>query len=589
MERNSIIGLVLIAFIMIVWFEFLSPKPQPKPKVTPPVVTLKDSTPATPVIRSDSAARVAAVSTLGKFSQAATGTEQFIDVETPLYKARLSTKGATIKSFQTKKYLDFNQKPAELISNPQGSLSLLFSTKDGKVINTSSLYFQSHATSDKITVGESGTKTIPFELVLDNGKKIEIVYEISGDSYRLGYKVNLEGITEDIAGYEYQTVWTGGLLNTEKNKEDEARNACAYAYAGGELVKLDAEKVTETYRTEPGGQIAWVATKIKYFTAALIPSATDKTNGAYLSGFRTTNDAKDVFEDYTTALKMPIPPDAKSVKNSFTVYLGPLDYELVKDNGVKLEKIMDFGWEFVTRPFAEYFILPIFEFLNKFISNYGIIIIVFSLIIKLVTFPATMSSMKSMKKMSALQPQLQAMQEQYKSDPQRLQKETMKIYKEAGVNPLGGCLPQLIQLPLLYAMYNVFHASIQLRQAGFLWAKDLSLPDSILDFPFSIPLYGDHVSLYGILMGVAFFFQQKITPQTAAGSNQQMAVFNKIFPFIFVIMFNNLPAGLGLYYFMFNLFGLAQQAWNNYTTPKPTAVVVQPPTSGKKQKKLERA
>jgi YidC/Oxa1 family membrane protein insertase len=186
-----------------------------------------------------------------------------------------------------------------------------------------------------------------------------------------------------------------------------------------------------------------------------------------------------------------------------------------------------------------------------------------------------------------LQPQLQAVQEKYKDDPAKLQSELGKIYKEAGVNPLSGCLPVLLQMPLLIAMYNVFSASIQLRQQSFLWADDLSAPDAVIHFPFSIPLYGDHIAVYPILMAISIYVQQKITPQQSGAMADQMKIMTYIFPIMMLLFFNNLPAGLGLYYFMFNVFGLVQQVYTNSTLPKPVAKPAQAisPNGTKKKKK----
>jgi YidC/Oxa1 family membrane protein insertase len=246
---------------------------------------------------------------------------------------------------------------------------------------------------------------------------------------------------------------------------------------------------------------------------------------------------------------------------------------------------MDFGWDWLTRPFAEYVILPVFGWMNGFVGNYGLIIIIFAFLIKLVTYPLSMASTKSMKKMSALQPVLKELQEKYKDNPAKLQSELGRIYKEAGVNPIGGCLPVVLQMPLLFAMFYVFRSSIELRQHSFLWAKDLSVPDSIFDFAFSIPMYGNHIAVFPILMAVTVFIQQKITPSTQ--SNEQMKVMMYMFPAMMLLFFNNMPAGLGLYYLMFNIFSVAQQFYINKTTtaddmPK---VNLAPASSGGARKK----
>ncbi len=584
MDRNSLIGLLLIGLIFIVWMQLLSPskpKPKPLPKTT-------DTTASAAVIDSDSLKKLEAyqkTNALGVFSPAAEGEEKLITVETDLFTAVLSSKGATLKSFVQKKYLNQERKPFDLITSPSGATALFFQTRDGKNINTTDLYFTPKVSSEKVTLTGKQSEKIPFELVLPDGKKIEITYTIVGNLYRLDYQTNLVGLSDIVINGEYQVVWNGGLAHSEKNKLDEALRSYAHAIQAGELLKLDAEKAGETKKENPDGKTKWVSVQSKYFIAAII--AENESKGAYLQGYRNTDDEKLVFEDYTVALREDLPFKQSEVKGNFALYVGPLDYDLLKDNGVGLERALDFGWEWLTRPFAEWLIVPVFNFLNQYIASYGLIIIIFAFLIKLVTYPLTAASTNSMKKMATLQPQLQAVQEKYKDDPAKLQTELGKIYKEAGVNPLSGCLPVLLQMPLLIAMYNVFSASIQLRQQSFLWADDLSAPDAVIHFPFSIPLYGDHIAIYPILMAISIYVQQKITPQQSGAMAEQMKIMTYIFPIMMLLFFNNLPAGLGLYYLMFNVFGLVQQVYTNSTLPKPVAKPVQAisPNGAKKKKK----
>ncbi|NTV54548.1 MAG: membrane protein insertase YidC, partial [Syntrophaceae bacterium] len=361
-----------------------------------------------------------------------------------------------------------------------------------------------------------------------------------------------------IAGNEYQLNWDGGLVYSEKDHKDESANALAGAYLGGGLLKLDASDAKKSYREEESGKAEWIAVRNKYFVSALIPQRS--TEGVYLQGSKT---AGSEVENYVAALKMAVPAGQNTVDDRYRLYVGPLDYNTVRSLGIGLEKIMDFGWDWLTRPFAEYLILPIFNWMNKVVTNYGLIIIIFAFLIKMVTYPLSLASTKSMKKMSALQPMMQELQEKYKNDPAKMQSELGRIYKEAGVNPLGGCLPTVIQMPLLFAMFYVFRSSIQLRQHGFLWVKDLSVPDSVFNFGFALPLYGDHIAIMPILMAVTVYVQQKITPTTQ--SNEQMKIMLWMFPAMMLLFFNNMPAGLALYYLMFNIFSIAQQAYINAT------------------------
>ena len=554
MDRNSVTGLALIGLIMIVWLQFMSPDK----KLVKPITAVKTEKVELQA-QAVQASLVPVAENFGAFASSASGKEQLLKVENDLFCATLSTKGATLKSFVLKKHLDSNHKMFDLISKDKnGALSLLFLTKEGKKIDTRDLYFRSVTLDTLHTVGEKESYAVRYHLDVAPQQAIDITWLFGGNSYKVDYDVKLTGFGNALAGNEYQLQWDGGLAYSEKDRKDESQSSIASAYLGGSVVKLAAVKENQAYREEQSGEAKWVAVRNKYFVAALIPQG--RSEGVFLDGKRKVND----FTDYIAALKMGVPSTGSVVENKFSLYLGPLDYNIVKAQKADLEKIMDFGWDWLTRPFAEFIILPVFRWLNTFISNYGLIIIIFALLIKLVTYPLSIASTKSMKKMSALQPALKELQEKYKDNPAKLQSELGRIYKEAGVNPLGGCLPVLLQMPLLYAMFYVFRSSIQLRQHGLLWVKDLSIPDSILDFGFSIPMYGDHIAVFPILMAATVFVQQKITPTTQ--TNEQMKVMIYIFPAMMLLFFNNMPAGLGLYYLMFNIFSVAQQFYINKTT-----------------------
>ncbi|TLU88594.1 MAG: membrane protein insertase YidC [Chlorobium sp.] len=561
MDRNSVTGLALIALIMIVWLQFMSPakKPLPAPQAAKTEQTGIQAPQEQP-------SAVPLTASFGAFANAANGKERLLKLENDLFRATLSSKGATLKSLVLKKHLDGNRKPFDLVTNgSKGALSLLFQTREGKKIDTRDLYFSSVTADTLHTITGQQTYTVSYHLDVAPGQAVDITYLFSGQSYKVDYDVKLTGFASELAGNEYQLQWDGGLAYSELNRKDESMNALSSAYLGGSLVKLDASKENQLYREEESGEAKWVAVRNKYFVSALIPQG--RTSGIYLEGRKT---AGNEFENYLVALKTGVPSTGGVVDNRYSLYVGPLDYNTVKSMKVGLEKIMDFGWDWLTRPFAEFIILPVFNWMNTFVGNYGLIIIIFAFLIKLVTYPLSMASTKSMKKMAALQPLMKELQEKYKDNPAKMQSELGRIYKEAGVNPLGGCLPVLLQMPLLFAMFYVFRSSIQLRQHSFLWAKDLSVPDSIFNFGFSIPMYGEHIAVFPILMAVTVFVQQKITP--TAQTNDQMKVMTYMFPAMMLLFFNNMPAGLGLYYLMFNIFSVAQQFYINKTTAT-TAVV----------------
>jgi YidC/Oxa1 family membrane protein insertase len=556
MDRNSVIGFALIAAIMMVWLQFMKPpqKVELEQAAAKKELVSRQPGPAAPAVSASSRA-----DSLGTFATASAGPEKLVTIESDLFKAVLSSRGATLKSLVLKKHLDGSKKPFDLVkSREKGALSMLFLSNDGKRIDTRDLNFRSLTVDSVQTVTGKNKLSVGFTLDVDAARKMQVTYTFTGDSYVIDYDLKLAGFGSTIAGNQYQVAWDGGIAYSEKNTEDEATNALSSAYLGGGIVKLDAKDNKQVYREEESGKAQWVAIRSKYFVAALIPTRT--TDGIYLNGSRKGNVN---FENYVAALKMNLPATGE-VEDHYRLYAGPLDYNTVKSLNVGLEKIMDFGWDWLTRPFAEYIILPIFNIMNRYVGNYGLIIIIFAFLIKAVTYPLSLASTKSMKKMSALQPLMKEIQEKHKDNPAKLQSELGRIYKDAGVNPLGGCLPTVLQMPLLFAMFYVFRSSIQLRQHGFLWAKDLSVPDSVLDFGFSLPLYGDHIAVFPILMAVTVFVQQKITPTTQ--TNEQMKVMTWMFPAMMLLFFNNMPAGLGLYYLMFNIFSVAQQYYINSTT-----------------------
>jgi len=221
---------------------------------------------------------------------------------------------------------------------------------------------------------------------------------------------------------------------------------------------------------------------------------------------------------------------------------------------------MSLGAAWIIRPIAEWVMIPLFQFLRSFIPNYGIVIIVFSFVIKVALYPLTKSSMKSMKKMQGLQPMMEEIKVKYKDDPQKMNRQVMQLYKEYGVNPAGGCLPLLLQLPILYALWAVFRSAIELRQANFVWwIKDLSVPDNIATLPFRVPVFGvQDLSGLALLMGITMFVQQKMTVKDP---RQKMMVW--MMPVLFTLLFNSFPSGLNLYYFVFNLLSIGQQVWIN--------------------------
>ena len=321
--------------------------------------------------------------------------------------------------------------------------------------------------------------------------------------------------------------------------------------------------------------------KNKYFAMILAPANPSSDGGAYFEGSEKKLNNEDVREYYSASLKVPF-KNQKIQKDSFTLYLGPVDYYLLKDYKRNFQQIFEFGsflgLKFIIRPISEYVMLPLFRFLSSFISNWGLVIIIFSILIKFALHPLTRQSLKSMKKMQMLQPKINELKEKFKDNPQKIQQETMKLYSTYGINPMGGCLPSLLQMPILVALWSLFNVTIEIRQQPFIfWIKNLSSPDVIFRLPFKFPLFNvDAVSGLAVLMGITMFIQQKMSIKDPS---QKAMIY--VMPVMFTLMFMGFPSGLNLYYFMFNLLSIAQQYYVNKKHDKVELVPVANPNKKK--------
>ena len=581
MDRNTIIGFILIALVLMVWIWMNAPAPvqenlSPQDSLTHHT-GLTDTTSQSKNV--SAMIKPASADSLGRyFSHLAGGREKLFTINTDHVKAEISSKGGTIKSWELKEFKTWNRYPVNLINqNMGGDFSLLFYTSDGKLINTKNLDFQPSSQINPI-INLSEKDSIRLDLVLNVSKKHRIVksYFFSKDKYGFDVEYTFERMDSIISNFEYQVAWETGLRYQERNSIDESGSAMAYSYAGGELTEIDASAFGEPpVKQNISGRVKWVATRNKYFGMAIIARDVE-SQGAYLEGTRLKMPENGTQEYYSVGLKMPF--FGKQVETSrFTVFLGPLNFDLVKGFNVDLDRIMSLGAAWIIRPISEYVMIPLFKFLHLFIPNYGLVIIVFSIIIKIALHPLTKSSMTSMRKMQALQPMMDEIRGKYKDDPQKMNQQVMRLYKEYGVNPAGGCLPMLLQLPILYALWSVFRSTIELRQASFIgWIHDLSVPDVIAKLPFSLPVFNiTEVSGLAVLMGITMFLQQKMSVKDP---RQKMMVW--LMPVLMTLLFNSFPSGLNLYYFVFNLLSIGQQYWINKQHKDEPPRKVEPKKSG---------
>lgn len=483
---------------------------------------------------------------------------RLLTIDTDFYRAQISSiGGGTIKDFKLKKYNMFADSDTVLVQliNDVDALPLLikYISINGDSVDLNQNFIIENISgsspgSSTIHLTKNETSTITFTLK-DATRKIIATKSLTfyGNQYVIEIKTDLQGLRPGMATKHYDLTWNSGLKYTEQTLIDEVRYSKAYAYSGGETDALDV-KINKSDESRFTGKTDWTAIRTKYFAAALI------THGGGI-GYRLGAtgiplEGKNYYKKYSMQVSLSNDTVAKTA-----LYLGPLEYSTIKGLGVDLENIMSLGK--LLKPISKA-VLWIFNRLRTILPNYGWVLIVFAFLIKIILYPLTNKSMQSMKEMQNLQPKIEELRKKYQSDPQKLNTEQMKLYKEHGVNPMGGCLPLLLQMPILIALFTVFRTTIELRHAPFIWwITDLSAPDTIFTLPFAIPIYGQHVNVLPIIMALSTILQQKLSG--ASSSNPQQKMMTYMMPIMFFFMFNQFPSGLNLYYTLFNLLTVAQQ------------------------------
>jgi YidC/Oxa1 family membrane protein insertase len=557
-SRSTIIGIGLIMLVFFAWMIYNQPKKVPP--VAPKPTTAADTTAASPqaqaAISQPTDMRSAVIPT---DTSAAQVTKY---VETPLVSAIISSHGGNVVSWVLKKYKTYMQAPLEMVDHTvhTGDVNLDFVASDGKKASTKDLYFTIEDNAQK-TLGYHDSTTIRMIAHVDSAGSIEKLIHIYSDNYTMRIEYKLNGLATKVAGYRYSLSADNPIPYNEKHADDESGVAKAIAMMKSGAEEIDANKVGEPVHKTFNGDVEYVATRTKYFLQALIP-VYPRPVTTDMSGTAVSLGEAGHMERYAVNVSVPI---TSAAKDSIAVnyYLGPLEYYRLDEMTPPLTGVMDFGWSFLVRPISIYILFPFFMWLHGFIANWGLVIIVFSIVIKLVTMPFSKSQMAAMRKMQALAPIMNEMKEKHKDDPKKQQEETFKLYRTYGVNPAGGCLPLILQMPILFALYAVLRNVIELRQAPFFgWINDLSVPDGLIKFGGHVPILGEQLSGLTLLMGATMLIQSIF--QTTDPKQKTMAY---IMPIMMTVLFNNLPSGVALYYFMFNVFGILQQLYNKKFLP----------------------
>ena len=542
MDRNTLLAFFLIALVLIFTPKYMEIVSPPSPDGFPADSISGDKHRSYKTVSPSLPEKKITKNTPSLSTFYYTTSEKITTVETPLYTAVLSSRGGgTIQSFHIKNYYTADSQMVNVLTG-LGGLNILtkVNNADGQPMNLSVPWQQFGGFSERVL---EKTETLTYSFELSPGKHIRRVLTFDPDTYIIDIDIRCDDLRDLISG-DLEIGWYGGLASTEKNQKDDHVYFKSYIYQGGEIENLKVSP-GETESVLFNGPAEWGAIRTKYFVSALIPRD--------LSGVRRASlTAKyDSLETYNVSFFV----DITNVPN-FSLYLGPLEYEKIKNLGVGLEQIMDFGWAFI-RPISKGVLFAL-KSMHEYIPNYGFVLIIFSFLIKIIVYPLTKKSYQSTAAMQVVQPEISALREKYKNNSQKLNQATMKLYKERGVNPLGGCLPMLLQMPLLFALFIVFRTTIELRSEPFIWwIKDLSAPDTIFELPFTIPIFGSQIAVLPILMVISMFIQQKMM---SGGIQQpQQKTLQYFMTGFFYLIFNSFPSGLNLYYTLFNVLTIAQQ------------------------------
>ena len=569
LDRTAIIGIVLMSIILGLWMIQTAPTEEQiaARQAAADSVAAVQAAQDEPEPVAEAPGQALAAPTDSAFARALGQPERLVTVVTDRYLATFSSRGGTPVSFKLRAYdRAGTDEPVELVSDSTGALALGVLPARGDYLDTRALSFTPVVngqpfTGDTLRI-EEGEGDLAFEAPVGEGA-LRFVYGFHHDSYDVDLRVETPGTNLLAQGGGYELIWDGPIPQAEADRQGETTQAGAFVRTGGDTESLVLREPGELDPLVRTGNVDWVAVKTKFFIAAVIPET--PATGARLTASQTGEaDADDApfAQDYTARLEMPRQGAGQAA--AFTLYLGPL--ELRRLAGYGLYDTVDFGaWVgFVIRPIAQYVVAPVFAFLSTFIPSYGLVILVFALLVKLLLWPLTAVSYRNAAKMRELQPQLTAVKEKYGDDPQKQQQAMMQVYKTAGVNPLGGCLPMLLQYPLLIALWRFFQSTLVLRGEPFLWAADLSAPDPVLPLPFTIPFIGNYIAGFTALMAASMVISMKLSMSSSSGmGGTQQKVLMYMMPVVFFVFFNRFPSGLSLYYLAFNIFSIVQQRMIN--------------------------
>ena len=560
-DYNSLIGMLLLGAIML-WYVNSQPKEPATPETTEKsaVVTEKNTTAQNTTsqkfIENDSLRKANLVNTLGSFSQSAIlGTDENTVIENEVLKLTISNKGGQITEALIKNYKTYDSLPLYLIKDKNASFNINFGTTDNRILNTKDLYFTPSLTKN----GES--QVLSMKLKVSDTQFLEYRYEMKPKNAMLDFAVRSQGLSTVInASNQINLDWKLKGYRHEKSLYTENTMYSQLYYKSDDKVDYLSPDDTETLNN-----LNWATFKQHFFSSALLSKTAFKN--ALISSEDLVKDEKiDTVFTKQFSLKTPLALSNGELNYDMQWYYGISDYKTLEQyENTDLSETADLGWGIFGTINRTIFI-PIFGFLEGLLSNYGLIIILMTIVVRILMSPLVYKSYLSSAKMKVIRPELTALNEKYpgKENAMKRQQETMAIQRKAGVSMLSGCIPALLQMPVFFALFKFFPSNISLRQEGFLWASDLSSYDTIFKLPFYIPFYGDHVSLFPVLASVAIFFYMKMNQSQQANMQaptqegmpdmgKMMKYMIYLSPIMMLFFFNNYASSLSLYYFVSNL------------------------------------
>ena len=538
------VGFFLIALILT-WMLYNQP---PVEEATNKTATQSESTASdasNAVVMSDSLQSQQLQASFGSYANLfQNNSSKEVGIENEKLAITFAPKGAQISSLRLKEFNNYKEEPLYLIKENQ-NFNYSFTTSDGRILNTTDFYF-----TPKITE-RNGNQRVTLTAAVSTSQYIVFEYQINANDYMVDFSIRSEGMGRLINTREQQQIsWDLKAFRNSRSIEYENRyHLLTYGFEDDKIDYLSGASDDE----EEDKDVHWISYKQHFFNSILIPSKAFETVN-FTSESLVDSDIVD--QEFTKVYQTQIPVVSQGeINQNFKWYFGPTKYDTLAQYDLGLEDSIDFGWG-IFGWINKYIFTPTFNFLSSFLP-YGIAIIVMTILVRLVMSPVTYKSYVSQIKMKVLKPEVDEITAKYKDDSVKRQQETMALYSKAGANPMSGCLPALIQLPVFYALFSFFPVAFALREKSFLWADDLSSYDSVYELGFNIPFYGDHVSLFPILASIAIFFYTMMTAGQQAAPQQpgmpNMKVIMYIMPLMMLFFFNNYASGLSLYYFVSNV------------------------------------